>query len=525
MTAKKQPNPAKPSRVKHRTPGYVSRGYRFRLYPTPEQEKTLQQWGIVARSLWNDLVNDFWGVYRYYQIGARNGVPVTRETLPADLAVMSRAQWRYNNYIKSAVGKYGNKAPAYLLQQVVGDFHKAEEKHFKSPRNSRGEHIVGRPRPKQYDDFPSFSKQFADTSFLRRDLEQGVFRAWGPVAAIKVVVHRSLDNVILGTVPRIIRDGDGWYVAIPVEVPAPQLPYSSLALGIDLGAGKGNALALSDDVMGHYLLATPRFERLERQVRMAERRVSRRRKKGVSSQSKGYLKALATMSKRKAELKHHINNWRHEITTAIARKYSLVAMEDGDLRGWHSSGLKGVRRGAHTNAPGILRQMVTYKTKDTNHIMRLENWDGTSQTCPLCGHKRKKSLSERTHYCTPGCPMNGVDRDVVSAIEIMFRGIQGAVDEGLIPSSSIEIERNRIIAAASQGRLPSSANPQTGLGAASSAGSTQGRGKQPPTDASGTMTYRAIVPSLGPVLANSHVGHSQQRGCTDTVAAPYGLGG
>jgi putative transposase len=519
MTAKTQPNSEKPSRVKHRTPGYVSRGYRFRLYPNPEQEKELLQWGIVARSLWNDLVNDFWGVSRYFDLGARNGVPVTRETLPANLAVMSQPKWRYNTYIKSAVGKYGNRAPARLLKEVVRDFHKAEEKHFASPRNSRGEHTVGRPRPKEYDDFPSFTMRFADTSVLRRDLEQGVFRAWGPVGAIKAVVHRNLENVILGTHPRIIREGDGWYVAVPVEVPAPQLPPSNLAIGIDLGAGKRNALALSDEMMGNYVLATPRFKSLERQVRIAERRVARRRKKGVRSQSKGYLKALAVMSKRKADLKHHIHNWRHEITTAIARKYRLIAMEDGDLRGWHSGGLKGVRRGAHTNAPGILRQMVVYKTKDTDHHTRLVDWSGTSQTCPLCGDKRKKSLSERTHSCTPECALNGVDRDVVSAIEVLFRGLQGALDKGLIPLSFVEIERSRIIEAARQGRLPSSANPQTGLG------SVQGRGKPQPTDASGTMTPAAIVPSLGSALESSRVGHSKQRECTHTGAAGYGLGG
>ena len=104
----------------------------------------------------------------------------------------------------------------------------------------------------------------------------------------------------------------------------------------------------------------------------------------------------------------------HKITRQLAQNHALVAMEELSIKnmthraqgtvnnpGKNVAQKAGLNREILDTAPALLMQLLRYKVLDTGGM-----WAEAptrklkpSQTCPECGHVRKKSLSERTHRC------------------------------------------------------------------------------------------------------------------------------
>jgi putative transposase len=104
----------------------------------------------------------------------------------------------------------------------------------------------------------------------------------------------------------------------------------------------------------------------------------------------------------------------HKISNAIARRNAIVAMEDLSVKnmtrsasgtvidpGKNVAQKAGLNREILDTAPALLMQLLRYKVKDTGGMWveapakKLK----PSQTCPVCGHQHKKSLSDRMHEC------------------------------------------------------------------------------------------------------------------------------
>ena len=104
----------------------------------------------------------------------------------------------------------------------------------------------------------------------------------------------------------------------------------------------------------------------------------------------------------------------HKTTSQLAQNHALVAMEELRINnmtrsaqgtveqpGRNVAQKAGLNREILDTAPALLMQLLRYKVSDTGGM-----WAEAptrklkpSQTCPECGHVRKKSLSERTHRC------------------------------------------------------------------------------------------------------------------------------
>ncbi|MDJ0589337.1 MAG: zinc ribbon domain-containing protein [Pleurocapsa sp. MO_226.B13] len=73
---------------------------------------------------------------------------------------------------------------------------------------------------------------------------------------------------------------------------------------------------------------------------------------------------------------------------------------------------------------GNLKSLIKYKVTETGgiYIEIPTHKVAPSQTCPGCGIKRKKDLSERIHTCN--CGIKPLDRDVAAA-QVMLNYARG----------------------------------------------------------------------------------------------------
>ena len=116
-------------------------------------------------------------------------------------------------------------------------------------------------------------------------------------------------------------------------------------------------------------------------------------------------------------------NFCHTLSTAIAKQYDAVFVEDINLRGMAGS-LK-LGKSTNDNGFGMFRTMLEYKlTSQGKTFAKIDRWYPSSKTCSVCGLiKDDLTLADRSWICN-GCGTTH-NRDHNAAINIRNVGLFG----------------------------------------------------------------------------------------------------
>jgi putative transposase len=216
-----------------------------------------------------------------------------------------------------------------------------------------------------------------------------------------------------------------WYASITVEC-APVRETGTGAVGVDFGVY--HAVALSDGAV----IDNPRFSaQSAEKVKKASKQKRRKRapnfKKKIKA-SKRWKKASKKVSRIQRKVACSRQDWIHKVAAQIVSSNSLVATEELNLKGMTKKAKKGSKRKAQKTGLnrsmldvgiGELTQAIEYKLQEVGGMLVKVPTKTVkpSQTCPSCGHQRKKDLSERVHHCF-WCSAT-YDRDVAAAIVML----------------------------------------------------------------------------------------------------------
>jgi putative transposase len=354
--------------------------YKYRLYPTAEQEAVMSEILWVGCWLYNRALD-----YRRKR---------WRESRHTATYYEQAAMWRdWRN-------EQPDENPLRVLnmsagQQVLRRLDSAYREFFKGQR--------GKPRFKRCDRFNSVNFKPGDGANLK-----GRKLYLQNVGFITVRWHRELPgdakpkNIIL------LRKASGWYVLLQVELPdlEPE-PHEGPAVGIDVGIH--HALALSDGT----IIDSPRhLEQSLRKLRVLQRTVARRRKG-----SRRWWKAVCQVQRQQERIANQRRDWWHKRTAWLVASYGVIALEDLGLNFMLRN--SSLARAAHDVSIGIFRDLLDYKAVRAGVEVITVDPKHTSQVCHECGCIVEKKLSERVHCC-PLCGYT-VDRDVNAALNILSR--------------------------------------------------------------------------------------------------------
>jgi putative transposase len=213
-----------------------------------------------------------------------------------------------------------------------------------------------------------------------------------------------------------------WYASITVEC-APVRVTGDGAVGIDFGTY--HAVAMSDGT----LIDNPRFQaKSAEKIRKASKQKRRKRapnfRKKIKA-SKRWKKISKKISRIQRKVSNQRQDWIHKVASQIVSTNSRVATEELNLKGMTRKAKKGSKRKARKT--GLNRSMLDVGIGELSLAIeyKLQEADGMfvkvptktvkpSQTCPSCGHQKKKDLSERVHHCSE-CGFT-CDRDVAAAM-------------------------------------------------------------------------------------------------------------
>jgi len=228
----------------------------------------------------------------------------------------------------------------------------------------------------------------------------------------------------------IITKDAGYYFCsiiyeIDNELPEKKSLSAENSVGIDLGVEK--FVTLSNGIA----IENPRFiTKMEKRIKKLQKQLSRK-KEG----SNNYRKHILKIEKKFMKLRNEREDFRDKISTAIAKQYDTIIIEDLDVQGMQQN---------HHIAKSIgdvsfysFKQKLLWKAdRYGKNIVEIGRFDPSSKLCSRCGNSKKDlKLSDRIYHCNV-CGLT-IDRDYNASINIRKFGL---IKVGLVQSEFTPVE-------------------------------------------------------------------------------------
>ena len=372
----------------------VKRAYKFRFYPTPEQEKELlRTWGCV-RLVYNkalDMRHTAWYKHQKRVNYAQTSAALT--------------QWK-----KQEEFSFLKEVSSIPLQQCLRHLQTAYTRFFK--KKSRYPKFKSRKKSR-------LGLTYAKSGFKFKEDELYIARLNMP---LNVVWSRDFDRDSVSTVT-ITRDrANRWFVSCLGEVVVEKRRITGKTVGVDMGVK--DTLVLSTDEK-----LSPRDDR-DMKKKLAKVDKYQRRLSKKKPGSKNFAKAKAKLGKAHAQVVDARKDWAHKTTTRLVKEFDVVCIEDLNVRDMTRSARgKGRKAKAGLNRKVLeqsfaeIRRLLEYKARDCGgEVVAIDRFFPSSKTCSSCGHINESlTLNQRFWTCT-SCGEHH-DRDINAALNIQAAGL------------------------------------------------------------------------------------------------------
>jgi putative transposase len=361
--------------------------YRYRIDPTPGQQRALARAFGCARVVYNDALRE------------RERAHAATEHL-SDAEVQRRVITLAK---RSPERAWLAEVASVALVQACQDARRAYRNWFDSLSGARKGRRVGHPRFR--------AKHGRQSIRLTRNgfAVHGAKLYVAKVGEVRVRWSRELPSAPSSVT--IIRDPDGrFYASFVVERdPVPWPPVARTA-GIDLGLSVFAAVAASDGTTE--TVTNPRHLRAaERSLACAQRALSRKRKGSANRAKARHRVAVAHRKVRDRRADYH-----HKLALRLIRDNQAVAVEDLCVAGL---GRTRLAKSVHDAGWATFVRLLEHKAAEHGRqVVRISRWVPTSQTCSACGVKDgPKPLGVRAWACQ-ACGAEH-DRDMNAARNIL----------------------------------------------------------------------------------------------------------
>jgi len=369
--------------------------YKFRLYPTSQQEQLLLKTFDLCRFTYNQFLEKL-----------NNSEKINRNEIQHSLVDLKKEHPKLQEVY--------SKTLQYECHRLFGNLKALG-------RSKKQGHKVGKLRFKGKDWFKTVQYNQSGYKLIQTKKRYNKLKL-SKIGLLKIRCHRK----VLGKIKQItIKRTAGKWCAILITDAIHKLKKGIKKLGIDLGVI--NFVADSD---GNKIESPLFLKKSLSKVKENYRELSRK-KKG----SKNRAKAKQNLGKLFEKIGNQRNDFSHKISTSYITECDTIAVEKLQIKNMTRKQKYWNKRNFLDCSWGKFISMLKRKAESAGVEVIEVNPRNTSKMCSNCGVLQEMPLSQRVYSCDCGLEM---DRDVNSAKNILALG-QGFV-ENETESSSIKQE-------------------------------------------------------------------------------------
>ena len=365
----------------------MQKAYRYRFYPTTEQESLLRRTMGCVRLVYNKALDA--RTSGWYERQERIDFVETSSMLTG---WKKQEDLDFLNDVSSVPLQQGLRN----LQKAFGNFWAG---HAKYP-NFKKKHQGG-------------SAEFTKAGF--RWKEGQVFLA-KCTEALPIRWSRDVPQDCTPSTITVKLDASGrWFASLLVDTNIAQLPKSDKSIGLDMGITSLIATSNGDKI------ANPKhFKQLRKKLKRIQKTLSRKQNGSNNRQ-----KARLQVAKVHAQITDARKDFLHKLTTQLVRENQTIVVEDLAIKNMvknHKLAL------AISDASwGELIRQLAYKCEwYGRELIKIDRWFPSSKRCGNCGHIVDKLPLNVRDWACPKCGVNH-DRDINAAHNILAAGLAVSV--------------------------------------------------------------------------------------------------
>lgn len=367
----------------------MNKAFKYRIYPNPEQEILINKTFGCVRFVYNKMLANRKEIYEQFK-DDKEALKQQKYMLPADY----KKDFEWLKEVDSLA-----LANAQLnLQTAYKNFFRDKS--------------IG---------FPKFKSKHRDKKSYTTNNQSGTIRLVDSntirlpkLKDIQIELHRQLPQTAAIKSATISKTPTGKYhISILVEYEAdvkPVIPTPETVLGLDY-----SSKSLFVDNQANSADYPKFYRKAEEKLKKAQRKLSKRQKG-----SKNRDKQRRKVAKLHEKVANQRKDFLHNLSRQIANAYSVVAIEDLNMRGMAQC--LNLAKSTNDNGFGMFKTFLAYKLAEQGkQLVVINKWFPSSKLCRFCHNENKElTLADRTWNCSH-CGAE-LDRDVNAAINIKNEG-------------------------------------------------------------------------------------------------------
>lgn len=369
----------------------VTKGYKYRIYPTQEQKLQIEKTFGCRRFVYNYFLDMKINLYKTEQ-------KYLSYTNCSSLLTKLKEE---NKWLK--------EPDKFSLQNSLKDLDSSFKNFFRE--NKKGNKNQGFPKFKsKKDNYKSYRTNFTNNN-IELDYIKGQIKL-PKLKWIKASLHRKFTGKILSATIKKVPSGK-YYVSLNIECEHQELDSNNNLVGLDLG--------ISDLIIksnGEIIQNKRITYKYEKQLQKLQRQLAKKLKG-----SKNFHKQRQKV----AILHEKITNIRkdnlHKISSQIVKENQFIFSEDLNIKDMVKN--QNLSKFINDASWYELTRQIEYKSEWNNRLYhKIDRYYPSSQFCNICKYKNEdiKDLSIRKWTC-PKC--NTIhNRDINASINILKQGLE-----------------------------------------------------------------------------------------------------